>query len=305
MISVILTTYNRPAMTCEAIDSVFAQTCSDFELIVVDDGSTDDTEQVLSRYGDRIQYVYKENGGEATARNVGLARARGDLVAFLDDDDTWLPEKLEAQVAYHREHPKVGLIYTDCQRFNENGLLPDPSGRKRLSGWIFREFVEEYFIIFSTIMVTRAAIDRVGGFDEAYKRGDDVDFMGRVLEHYPAGYIDRRLLMRRKYARPTTPAEVRRSADEQLIYVRRYQERYGKTGKLPRRWATRKTARAELKIGRACEMVGDARGAREHYMRAIGADPFHLRAYRRWLQAPYRARRSPAPETSDPETPRP
>jgi len=303
MISVIVTTYNRPSMACEAIDSALAQTHADFEVIVVDDGSTDDTGQVLSRYGERIHYVRKENGGEATARNVGLEHARGELITFLDDDDIWLPEKLEAQVAYQRAHPEVGLIYTDCQRFDERGPLPDPTGRKRLSGWVFREFVEEYFIIFSTIMVPRAAIDRVGGFDEAYMRGDDVDFMGRVLEHYPAGYIDRKLMRRRKYARPSTPAEIRRSADEQLIYVRRYQERYGGTGQLPRRWATRKTARAELKLARCCEMLGDARGAREHCWRAISADPFHLRAYRRWLQAPYRARRAPIYETPDSEAP--
>ncbi|MDH3520730.1 MAG: glycosyltransferase family 2 protein [Myxococcales bacterium] len=292
MISVILTTYNRPAMTCEAIDSVLAQTHGDFEAIVVDDGSTDDTQGVLARYGDRIRMIRKENGGVASARNVGLEAARGELIAFLDDDDLWLPEKLEVQEAYHRRHPEVGLIYTDCLRFDERGPAPDPSGRRPRSGWVFRAFVEEYFIIFSTLVVPRAVIERVGHFDEEYLRGDDVDFMGRALEHFPAGYIDRKLIRRRKYVRPRTPAEVRLSGTEQLLYVRKFQERYADRGLLPYRWAARKTARAELKIARACEMLGDAPGAREHCRRAICADPLHLRAYRRWLQAPLRARRS-------------
>jgi glycosyltransferase involved in cell wall biosynthesis len=291
-ISVVLTTYNRPETTCEAVESVLAQTFDDFELIVVDDGSTDDTEAVLARYGARIRYLRKENGGEASARNVGLQAARGALIAFLDDDDVWLPEKLAVQEAYQRQHPEVGVIYTGCERFDERGRVRDPSGRAPRSGFVFREFVEEYFIIFSTLMVPRVVIERVGGFDEDYLRGDDVDFMGRALEHFPAGYIDQVLIRRRKYVRPRTPAEIRLSATEQLLYVRKFQERYGARGLLPPRWVARKTARAELKLARACEMLGDAEGARAHCRRAIAADPLHLRAFRRWLQAPVRARRS-------------
>jgi len=294
---VILTTYNRPEMTCEAIDSVLAQTFADYELIVVDDGSTHDTRAVLARYGDRIRYLHKENGGVASARNAGLRAARGALIAFLDDDDIWLPEKLSVQEAFQRRHPELGLIYADCERFDERGRVRDPSGRLPRSGFVFREFVEEYFIIFSTLMVPRAVIERVGGFDEEYLRGDDVDFMGRALEHFPAGYIDRVLIRRRKYARPRTPAEIRLSGTEQLLYVRKFAERYGARGMLPPRWVARKTARAELKLARACEMLGDAAGARAHCRRAIAADPLHLRAFRRWLQAPARARRArpPAP----------
>lgn len=293
MISVIVTTYNRPSMTREAIDSALAQTHDDFEVIVVDDGSTDETPQVMAEYGDRIRYIRKENGGVASARNVGIEAAKGDLIAFLDDDDIWLPEKLAVQQAYADAHPEVGLIYTDCTRFNEHGPARDPKGRTQLSGWVFKEFVEKYFVIFSTIVVPRKAIEQIGNFDEEYLRGDDVDFMGRVLEHYPAGYIDQKLIRRRKYARPKSAADLRLSAEEQLIYVRKFSERYG-ADKLPARWAARKRARAEMKLGQASEAEGNADEARTHYRRAMQSDPFLIKSYRRWLTAKRRARRARA-----------
>lgn len=292
MISVVLTTYNRPDMTVEAIDSVLAQTHPSFELIVVDDGSTDKTPSVLAEYGDRIRVVTKPNGGVASARNVGIAHARGELIAFTDDDDVWLPEKLVRQQAYFDAHPEVGLIYCDCERFNEAGVARDPDGRTPLSGNVFTEFVENYFVIFSTIVVPKKVIDHVGTFDEAYTRGDDIDFIARVFEHYPAGYVDEKLIRRRKYLRAKSAAEIRVAGEEQLYYVEKFTERYGDTGRLPPRWTARKRARAHMKIGRAFELEGDAAQARRHYAQAIRSDPFLIKSFRRWLVAPSRARRA-------------
>jgi len=291
MISAIVTTYNRPDLVREAIDSALAQTYEDLEVIVVDDGSTDETPEVLASYGDRIRVVTKPNGGVASARNAGIRASSGELLAFLDDDDIWLPEKTAVQAAYMAEHPEIGICYTDCARFNEHGELGDPD-RKPLTGRVFTEFVENYFIIFSTIVVPRAAIDRVGMFDEEYLRQDDLDFMARILEHYPAGYVDEKLIRRRKYARPITPEQVRRSATEQAMYIDKLVARYGGKGVLPRSWEIRKRWSVEMKLGRAEEMQGRAAHARGHYARAMRLRPFRLRAYRRWLQAPRKARKA-------------
>ena len=105
-ISVVIPAYNHGRFLREAIDSVLAQTYAPLEIIVVDDGSTDDTEQIVRSYGDRVRYIRQQNAGVGAARNNGIANARGEYVAFLDSDDLWLPEKLAVQVEYMRRHPE-------------------------------------------------------------------------------------------------------------------------------------------------------------------------------------------------------
>ena len=115
-ISVILPTYNGTKFLNEAIKSVLGQTFTDFELIVVDDGSTDpEVKKICERYGGEITYTYRENGGPSRARNTGIARARGDYICFLDQDDTWKPEKLALQLDFFKSIPdekNAGLVFT-------------------------------------------------------------------------------------------------------------------------------------------------------------------------------------------------
>ncbi|MBZ0251779.1 MAG: glycosyltransferase family 2 protein, partial [Candidatus Methylomirabilis sp.] len=286
MISVIITAYNRPDFLGEAIDSALAQTYADKEVIVVDDGSTEPrTREVLAAYGDRIRAVRKDNGGVASARNAGIRASKGEILAFLDDDDAWLPEKLARQAEAFEKHPEVGLVYTNCIRFDERGELPDRDMAPR-SGRAFKAFVEDYFIVLSTMAVRRACVDAAGLFDQAYRRQDDLDFMARVLELWPCLYLEEPLIRRRKYGRPIRPRDVLLSATEQRLYVDKMTARYGATGKLPWKWTQRKTASVENKLGRYHEMMGDARQARAHYARAIAAWPWKLAPWRRWIAAP-------------------
>jgi glycosyltransferase involved in cell wall biosynthesis len=112
-ISVVIPTYNSAAYLPAAIDSAFNQTLPPFEIVVIDDGSIDNTVEVLKPYEVRIRYIFQENKGPAAARNRGIAEANGDLIAFLDSDDVWLPEKLELQVPVLTENPKIGLVHSD------------------------------------------------------------------------------------------------------------------------------------------------------------------------------------------------
>lgn len=120
-VSVVIPTYNRAAYIRQAIDSVLQQTMTDFEIIVVDDGSTDDTREVVAGYGERIRYLRTANGGPARARNAGMAEARGQYIAWLDSDDTYHPAKLALQCAVLDSRPDTGLVYTECTAFDDDG----------------------------------------------------------------------------------------------------------------------------------------------------------------------------------------
>lgn len=123
MVSVIIPTYNRGYFISKTIDSVLAQTYRPVEIIVVDDGSSDDTSVVVDKYGSQLRYIYQENAGLASARNTGLAAARGEYIAFQDSDDIWLPWKLQAQVALMRNVPDLALVWTDMTAVDPDGEM--------------------------------------------------------------------------------------------------------------------------------------------------------------------------------------
>jgi len=192
-VSVIIPTYNSAQYICETLDSVLAQTYKDYEIIVVDDGSTDNTREVLKPYMSKIKYIYKENGGPASARNVGIKNARGEYIAFLDSDDIWLPEKLEKQIEYLQSNPDIALVYSDCIRFNENGVCQRKSNVYHLrEGYIFFKLLEGNFITTSTVIVRRECLDKVGYFDEELddlKHSEDYDLWLRISRSFKIGYI--------------------------------------------------------------------------------------------------------------------
>jgi GT2 family glycosyltransferase len=123
LVSVLIPTYNRAYILRQAIASVFAQTYRPIEVVVVDDGSTDNTRQIISEMKQEVRYIYQENGGLASARNTGLAAARGEFIAFQDSDDLWMPWKLEVQVALLRKYPQVAVIGTDLNVVNAQGKV--------------------------------------------------------------------------------------------------------------------------------------------------------------------------------------
>lgn len=123
LVSVLIPTYNRGYILGSAIESVLSQTYRPIEIIVVDDGSTDDTKAVLDRFGSKIKTVYQDNAGLAGARNTGLALARGEFISFEDSDDIWLPWKLQAQVALMKAYPDVAICWTDMAAYDEKGRL--------------------------------------------------------------------------------------------------------------------------------------------------------------------------------------
>lgn len=170
-ISVLIPVYNCGSYLAEAIDSVLAQTFRDYEIIVVDDGSADDTAQVAARYP-QVTYIYQEHSGVSTARNRAVAAASGEIVVFLDADDLWLPQKLQMQVDYLEENPDCMLVFTGAENFWQ-----DEAGADQRQKELFRASLERCFI---TCAIRRSMFEVHGDFRTDYPHGEDTQFMYRL-----------------------------------------------------------------------------------------------------------------------------
>jgi glycosyltransferase involved in cell wall biosynthesis len=178
LISCIIPVFNGERYLGEALDSILAQTYRPIEIIVIDDGSTDGTAELVARYGDRIRYVRQHNEGAPTARNAGLSVARGAFIAFLDSDDLWHPDKLERQMSRFEARPELDLCVTHLQRFWISELETE---RKRFQEHRFAEVLPGY--ITQTLLARRNVFDSVGNFNTSRRVGDPMDWFLRAAEH--------------------------------------------------------------------------------------------------------------------------
>lgn len=182
-VSVIIPTYNSVRFVTEAIDSVLNQTFKDFEILVVDDGSKDETKEVLAeKYGDSIRYLNKENGGVSSARNYGIEKAIGKYVAFLDADDVWMPKKLEKQVELLETNPEIGLCYVSTQRVDE-----DLNFLNTIEARVFDDYCETLLLNLnivsgscSSAIVRRDIISQTDGFDSKFSTYADWEMWLRL-----------------------------------------------------------------------------------------------------------------------------
>jgi GT2 family glycosyltransferase len=193
LVSVIIPTHNRADLLQEALNSVIAQEglgkSFAMEIIVVDDASSDSTPETIRRYPD-VRYIRLEtNRGESGARNVGIAASRGKYVAFLDDDDLWLPHKLSVQVPVLEKHPEVGVVYGQNIIRGEGINSSWPDTRRAPSGNVFQAFLMEDFISINTVVVRREAFKKTGGFDENLKTMQYYDVCLRLAFHVPFLFI--------------------------------------------------------------------------------------------------------------------
>lgn len=187
-VSVIIPAYNAEAYLAETIESARAQTFRSFEILVIDDGSSDNSADVAERFTPQVRVLRKKNGGPASARNLGIRESSGKYIAFLDSDDLWMPDKLARQVAYFESHPAVGLLYGEALMFR----IVD--GEKRLEGKIgytgeasLRLLLYGDFIPNSTVMIRRECIDRVGLLNESRDliAVEDYEYWMRIAKEFP------------------------------------------------------------------------------------------------------------------------
>jgi glycosyltransferase involved in cell wall biosynthesis len=197
LVSVVIPTYNRASFVSEAIESVLDQTFSDYEIIVVDDGSTDNTHEILEQYRDKIQYIYQENEGVSAARNTGIKNSTGLWLAFLDSDDKWMPEYLATQMEGIRRSPEISMQTTDCYTiggertyFEMNRVIGEFNGRDYLHLSDPFRFVVTHgpWQVGSTIF-RRDAIIKAGLFDTSFDLNEDFELMARVALQGSFGLI--------------------------------------------------------------------------------------------------------------------
>ena len=196
-VSIVIPTYNRADFVREAIASVLQQDYPDVDLIVVDDGSRDDTAAVVSGFGPAVRYLYQENRGVSAARNRGVAASTGGLIAFLDSDDLWLPSKVSAQVAYFEAHPDAQACHTDEIWIRRGVRVNERRIHRKHGGWQFLASLPRCLISPSAVMLRRTLWDRLGGFDETLPACEDYDLWLRLTAIAPVGFLPERLVVKR------------------------------------------------------------------------------------------------------------
>jgi len=195
-ISVIIPTYNREATLERAIKSVLAQTHRNFELIVIDDGSTDNTSLIIDKHSRKIRYFSKLHAGVSSSRNLGLEKSEGTWVAFLDSDDYWLPKKLERQLEYLTNLPGTMIVQTE-EQWIRNGVPVNPMKKhKKHSGWIFRYCLPLCIVSPSAVLIHQKVFNDVGVFDESFPVCEDYDLWLRIAIKYQIGLIPEKLIVK-------------------------------------------------------------------------------------------------------------
>ncbi len=278
-ISVIIPTYNRAQLVCDAVDSVMAQTYPAYEILVIDDGSTDDTADTLAaRYGDRVRYIRQENAGVAAARNRGILEATGDWVAFLDSDDTWQYEKLAIQTTALDLYPaaqvcyaKDGEIDISCSVQQPHSIVPPPS-RDRL----YVRLLDRSFIPTSSLLVAKDLCARAGGFEPSLRWGEDWEFLCRMALHSDFVLADHVLVNYREHAGNNTkniPFRIEngmRAVD--YVFSSPTAVKYAHMIAI-------KKSRIAFDAGEDHFYGGDHHAARKCLLMAIGLLPSHFKAY--------------------------
>ncbi len=273
-ISVIIPTFNRLDLLKETVESVRGQTFRDFEIIVVNDGSSDGTESWLNQQTD-LAAVHRSNQGIAASRNHGAALARGEWLAFLDHDDLWVPEKLQIQADFVRDDPDVALVAGRHVRLGKS--YTNPRTLRWDKGDLFVRVYSESFIHTSSVMIRKDVFREINGFPTLYRFADEFDVWLRIAAAYPIAYVDRVLALIRFYESNTSHDRIGVRNDTYRILTEHYDP-----SRIPRRVFLRTMSDHDISFGRAYLGVGNTAEALVWFRKSVERTPFRFRS-RRYL----------------------
>jgi glycosyltransferase involved in cell wall biosynthesis len=294
LVTAVMPAYNCAKFIGGAIESILAQSYAPVEIVVVDDGSTDGTREVVRRFGGEVRLLERGHGGPAAARNTGIAAARGELIAFLDADDLWKPRKLILQVPLF-DNPAVGLVYGNFDYIDEQGGLI----RTRLGRWyrgkIFQQIMKHGLAWTGTVMVRRSVFEHIGGFDESMPVAEDWDMWLRVSAFYEVDYEIQTLSSYRM--REGSLIGGPEFIDRMIYGLNKNFRLYGRQAGMSAGEYRRLLAHYYYRLGNGRLPAAIAKRNREYLWRAIRTNPLHfkaLRAYFWGLCAYWRGRKSEA-----------
>jgi glycosyltransferase involved in cell wall biosynthesis len=271
LVSVVIPTYNRAGLLKRAVKSVLNQTYSNFELIIVDDCSTDDTETVAKSFRDsRIRYIrHKKNQGAPAARNNGILASKAQYIAFQDSDDEWLPTKLEKQVNSFSFAPHdLGVVYTSFWLIDQGKktLIPAPD-IKKTEGKIYTELLKKNFVNTPTALVRKECFEKVGMF-ENIPRLQDWELWLRLSKHYHFKHLNEPLVIAHRQ-----PDSISRNID---AYISAYQyilsKNFDEISK-----ETKLLTKHYFEIGTVLCLKGDIKAGRKYFLKALMAQPFNAK----------------------------
>lgn len=275
-VSVIVPVYNTADLIETTLESVLKQTYQDFEVVVVDDGSTDGTGDIVKDYDESVRYIRKENGGTASARNRGIREARGDYVALLDADDRWRPTKLDRQMKEHAEAPDLIWSYTDSYLVDADSgeiILRKTQVKNRTGGDVLEGLLKGNFIAPSTVIIKRSVFEKVGTFDESalYHSAEDWELWMKIAARYPVRFVNEPLVETRQHTRRKTKTmDLDHALKERLTIINDAVERNP-----ARLAAAHDEARANLYVNFGRKWLDrEERGrARKLFVKALQYDP--------------------------------
>jgi len=292
LVSVVIPVFNGASYIARAVDSVLAQTCKDFEIIIVDDGSTDDTQAVLAQLSQMSGLIClnQENAGPAQARNVGIKSATGENIAFLDCDDIWFPEKLEAQLAILRGKTQPGLVHSNYEVIDPSGRVIQHAIAGQSRDALHKSFTGGQAPILSAILMPRALLERIGGFDPNLWVSEDSDLILRLYEVTKFECIDRVLVQKFRQIHGHREIPIDEDSHRQKALSSRKHfltgvQNRSRLSKEQRRALNNEWASYYLMKGAFAERQGRWGEARKQYLAAIQKDPFRFRGYTRLFRA--------------------
>lgn len=297
-VSIIITTYNYGHLIAESIDSVISQDYDDYELIVVDDGSTDNTHEVVSGYGDRLRYIRQDHSGIAAARNNGIAAAKADLIAFQDADDIWAPRTLSLRVKAIERHPELGLVFGDAVVARDGQVivpsflreraalqrlptLCEKDGLRIVIENAFPALLKERFIPIPSMIIPKCRFQEVGFWDSSQDGMEDYEFYLRIAKRFRIGYIDRILVTCRIHG-ANVSCSTNLQNERRISMLRRFEDDPD-LAPHDRRALRRRLSALHIECAWCLKNEGDLPAARQHYLEAWSYDRALLGAPARWL----------------------
>jgi len=291
-VSVVIATYNRARFLRETVESVLGQRFRDFELIVVDDGSTDDTRRVLESYGKAIRFISQENRGPSAARNLGIHQARGRWISIQDSDDLCAPNHLECLVGFVERNPNCGMVfangaYLEGPEHNRETIIPkEKSRRLERQGVRLVDLFDKSIVRLQAALMSKECLQSMGGLDENFRICMDLDLSFRLFMHYPVAYLDQVVFFYRKHEGNIGRNQELRLLENIRIIEKLVREFPRAQDLLGRNRISRRLAYRYYRLGKGRWKSGDRAGARQALQKALSYTPLSLkyRLYQlRWI----------------------